>query len=65
MLFVAGSIHRGAALVVEDSTNVTIAGNVFNQTGGNGLLLSNNVQHSAVLDNEFVHLGDSAIVALG
>ena len=52
-------------MFIEDSTNVTVQGCSFNQTGGNALMLSNNVQDSAVTDNEFVHTGDSAIATLG
>ena len=52
-------------MFIEDSTNVTVKGCSFNQTGGNALMLSNNVQDSAVTDNEFVHTGDSAIATLG
>ena len=40
-------------------------GCVFNQTGGNGLLLEGNATASSVRGNEFVHTGDSAIVSLG
>ena len=52
------SIHRGGALFVEDSSNITIASCVFNQTGGNAVMLSNNVVDSRVTGNEFVHTGD-------
>ena len=52
-------------MFIEDSTDVTVQGCSFNQTGGNALMLSNNVQDSAVTDNEFVHTGDSAIATLG
>ena len=37
----------------------------FEQVGGNGLLLSNNVQRAQVTHNEFVKLGDSAVVSIG
>ena len=59
------SIHRGAAVFIEDSSNITVAACTFNQTGGNALMLSNDVTDSAILDNEFVYTGDSAIATLG
>jgi len=55
------SIHRGGALFVEDSSNITISSCIFNQTGGNAVMLSNNVVDSRVTGNEFDHTGDSAI----
>ena len=59
------SIHRGAAFFVQDAARVNVSGCVFNQTGGNALIFSNDVQDSAVSHSEFVHIGDSAIVSLG
>ena len=59
------SIHRGAAVFIEDSSNITVVACTFNQTGGNALMLSNDVTDSAILENEFVHTGDSAIATLG
>ena len=50
---------------MEDAARVTLLGNVFNQTGGNAVMLSNNVVDTEVLKNEFVYIGDSAIAALG
>jgi hypothetical protein len=61
----AGSVHRGGAFFVQDSARVNVTGCRFNQTGGNGVVLSNNVVDSAVTHSEFVRIGDSAIVALG
>eukprot|EP01046_Picozoa_sp_COSAG06_P014836 COSAG06_NODE_931_length_11460_cov_4.121644_11_plen_129_part_00 len=51
------SIHRGASVFVQDSSGVNISGCVWNQTGGNGLLFSNNVTDSQVTHSEFVHIG--------
>ena len=59
------SVHRGASVVVEDSTRVNITACVWNQTGGNALLFSNNVTDSEVTQSEFVHIGDSAILSIG
>lgn len=44
---------------------MSVNGCVFNQTGGNALMLSNNVVDTRISDNEFVFIGDSAIAALG
>jgi hypothetical protein len=59
------AVHRGAALEIVDSSDVTVTNCSFEQVGGNGLLLSNNVQRAQVTHNEFVKLGDSAVVSIG
>ena len=59
------AIHRGAAVFIQDSSNIVIEGNVFNQTGGNAVMMSNNVQDAKVSMNEFIYIGDSAIATLG
>eukprot|EP00038_Savillea_parva_P031470 m.86905 g.86905 ORF g.86905 m.86905 type:complete len:585 (-) comp9682_c0_seq2:137-1891(-) len=59
------SVHRGAAIEVVDSHQVVISNSTFEQIGGNGVLLSNNVTDSTVTDCEFVQVGDSAIVSVG
>ena len=59
------SIHRGASVFVQDSARINITGCVWNQTGGNALLFSNNVTDSEVTHSEFVHIGDSAIASIG
>jgi hypothetical protein len=59
------SLHRGAAVFVQDSSNIAIVGNKFAYTGGNGLMFSNSVVDSNVTDCEFTHTGDSAIVFVG
>eukprot|EP01065_Artemidia_motanka_P001869 TRINITY_DN10870_c0_g4_i2.p1 TRINITY_DN10870_c0_g4~~TRINITY_DN10870_c0_g4_i2.p1 ORF type:complete len:847 (+),score=296.66 TRINITY_DN10870_c0_g4_i2:46-2541(+) len=59
------SVHRGAALTIENAEKVTVSNCVFNQTGGNGVLFSNHVEGSSVLDSEFVQTGDSAVVFVG
>ena len=59
------SIHRGAAVVVQDAERITLAGLTLVGTGGNGVLLSNHVLESRVTDCEFLRMGDSAIVLLG
>merc|ERR1719460_3077857 len=53
------SIHRGAAVFVQDSSRIRISGCIFNQTGCNAVLFSNSVVNSSITGNEFVHIGDS------
>lgn len=52
-------------MFVQDAESITVTGCRFNQTGGNGIILSNHVVTSEISHNEFVHTGDSAIVLLG
>ena len=59
------SVHRGGALFVEAADNITIRNCLWNQTGGNALVLSGSVTDSRILQNEFERIGDSAIVLLG
>jgi hypothetical protein len=59
------SVHRGATFEIVDSANVAVRNCKFDQIGGNGVLLSNNVAHSNITGNEFVQCGDSAVVSVG
>ena len=59
------TVHRGAALFVQDAERVTVAGLRFDQVGGNALMFSNHVVDSAVADCDFRWSGDSAILMLG
>jgi hypothetical protein len=59
------SVHRGAAVVVQDAERVAIAGATFTATGGNAVLFSNHVKDSNITDCEFARTGDSAVVFLG
>jgi hypothetical protein len=59
------SIHRGAAFFVQDSSGINISHCVFNQTGGNAVLLSNAVTDTSITHSEFVMIGDSAIATVG
>ena len=56
---------RLAALVLENAESVTVKRCVFDQVGGNAVLLSNHVANSTIEDCEFDHMGDSAVVSLG
>ena len=59
------SVHRGATVEIVDSMNVEVSNCTFDQIGGNGVLLSNNVRAASIISNEFVNCGDSAIVSVG
>ena len=59
------SVHRGATFEIVDSANVAVRNCKFDQIGGNGVLLSNNVASSNITGNEFVQCGDSAVVSVG
>eukprot|EP01060_Flectonema_neradi_P016246 TRINITY_DN2283_c0_g1_i15.p1 TRINITY_DN2283_c0_g1~~TRINITY_DN2283_c0_g1_i15.p1 ORF type:complete len:827 (+),score=196.14 TRINITY_DN2283_c0_g1_i15:61-2541(+) len=59
------SIHRGAAVYIEDSHRINVTGCEFIETGGNAVILSNNVTFSHIESNEFYRTGDSGIVSLG
>ena len=59
------TVHRGAAVIVEGAENVSISDSFFYSPGGNGLLLNNYVRGAVIEGNEFVWVGDNAIVAVG
>ena len=59
------SIHRSGTIFVEGAKNFVIRNCTFDSPGGNALMLSNYIRDSVVEDNEFVWIGDSAIVLLG
>ena len=59
------SIHRSASVFVEGANKFIMRNCTFDSPGGNALMLSNYIRNSVVEDNEFVWVGDSAIVLLG
>ena len=59
------SIHRGAAVFIQDAEYVAVTDCSFDQPGGNGLMLSNYAAFSQVARNDFSFCGDSAICSLG
>ena len=59
------AVHREAALVVEGVEGVNISNCLFYSPGGNGLLLNNYVRGAVIEGNEFVWVGDNAIVVVG
>ena len=58
-------MHRGAALEIVDSANITISHCLFDQTGGNAVLMSRGAVQNTIVSNEFHWTGDSAVLALG
>lgn len=59
------AVARLAALVLENAEDITVKRCVFDQVGGNAVLLSNHVANSTIEDCEFDHMGDSGVVSLG
>jgi len=59
------SIHRGGTFFVDGAFGITVIHCMFDQAGGNALFLSNYVENSTIIFNEFVYPGDSAIAAVG
>jgi len=60
------ALHRGAAVFVDGpATALTVQNNLFEQLNGNALMLSNDVSYSNVLNNSFISIGESAMLAVG
>ena len=59
------SVHRGGAVYVEGSEACSLTHNRFTQLAGNALVVSDHNDALDVMWNEFVWLGESAIVLLG
>ena len=59
------SVHRGATVFIQGAENILVQNCLFDSPGGNGLLLSNYVRDAVIEGNEFVWVGDNAIVAVG
>ena len=59
------SVHRGGAVFVEGAEHVLVQNCLFDSPGGNGVFLSNYVRDVVIEGNEFVWVGDNAIVAVG
>ena len=58
-------LNRSATVFVEGAENFVIRNCTFDSPGGKALMLSNYIRNSVVEANEFVWVGDSAIVLLG
>ena len=59
------SVHRGGTIYLTNTNNITITHNVLTQLGSNGVAVIDYNDATAITSNEFVWLGDSAIVLVG
>jgi hypothetical protein len=59
------SLHRNAAVFIDGASNIAVAGLLFDQPGGNAIMLSNSVVNSSVVNCSFISCGDSAILSVG
>ena len=59
------AIHRGGAVFIQGAENVTISQSVFTQVATNAIVISNWNSAVTVTHNEFVWLGDSAVLCVG
>lgn len=59
------SVHRGGTIFLENTRDVTIANNLFTQLGSQGVSITNYNDGTTIASNEFVWLGDSAIINVG
>lgn len=59
------AVHRGGTFYLTNTKNVVIASNLFTQLGSIGVAVIDYNEAASIILNEFVWLGDSAIVAVG
>ncbi|CAF4040917.1 unnamed protein product [Rotaria sp. Silwood1] len=59
------TVHRGGTMYLRNTQYVTIAHNLFTQLGSNGMALIDYNFATSITLNEFVWLGDSAIIIVG
>jgi hypothetical protein len=59
------SVHRGGTIYLTNTKNVTITHNLLTQLGSNGVAVIDYNEATTITLNEFVWLGDSAIVLVG
>ena len=59
------SVHRGGTIYLINTKNITITQNTLTQLGSNGIALIDYNDATSITMNEFVWLGDSAIVLVG
>eukprot|EP01060_Flectonema_neradi_P029769 TRINITY_DN418_c0_g2_i1.p1 TRINITY_DN418_c0_g2~~TRINITY_DN418_c0_g2_i1.p1 ORF type:complete len:897 (+),score=193.77 TRINITY_DN418_c0_g2_i1:46-2691(+) len=59
------SVHRGAAVYIENANRIEVSHVGFDQVGGNGIFMSNAVNDCVVSHNDFWRTGDSAILGVG
>jgi hypothetical protein len=59
------SVHRGGTIYLTNTKNVTITHNLLTQLGSNGVAVIDYNEATSITLNEFVWLGDSAIILVG
>ena len=59
------SLHRGGAIIIKDSTNITIKNCIFRRLDGNGVFLSRRTRHVKISGCKFEWLGENAVVLWG
>jgi hypothetical protein len=59
------SVHRGGTIYLTNTKNVTITNNLLTQLGSNAIAVIDYNDATSITLNEFVWLGDSAIVLVG
>jgi hypothetical protein len=59
------SVHRGGTIYLTNTKNVTITHNLLTQLGSTGVALIDYNEATSITLNEFVWLGDSAIILVG
>jgi hypothetical protein len=59
------SVHRGGAVYLTNTKNVTITRDLFTQLGSNGLALIDYNDATIISLNEFVWIGDSGVILVG
>eukprot|EP00051_Salpingoeca_urceolata_P029755 m.490929 g.490929 ORF g.490929 m.490929 type:complete len:941 (+) comp28859_c0_seq1:2-2824(+) len=59
------AVHRGAAVMFENATNITLQHSRIANNEGNGLILSRYVRSALVTECELFNIGETPIVLLG
>ena len=59
------AVHRGGSVYVEGAANISIDSSLFTYVATNGLVVSDWNQNISITHNEFVWMGDSAVILLG
>ena len=59
------ALERTAAIVLENTENAMVYNNLFIRLGGNGVLINRYNRNAQITDNEFIFLGNTAIISWG
>jgi hypothetical protein len=59
------SMHRGGAVWIRNSENITIDSCLFTRLDGTGIFLSNYTRYISIQHSEFAWMGETAIATLG